>query len=375
MNFIKKSDRWSIQEENLDRGTTSCRLLLAFSPNLRSYPFSSGKAYRYILVFTTLSYGVLVIYAAIVKLHDLISSIADSKLISDDSLDKLQHRGARPIDRTLTLEELMDEMPFVGRDGDIRETITIIKDQFQLWLDISKSKQRLRNVKDVAILCCTGPSGIGKTTFGRYLRHTLAVQDGASEFEKAAQYGEKRDFLVRIAFDVDLVKIQEFQDPDRSLALRLLYAIIGSSLRDEQKYLTYYEFHDTYFNSSEPFNLRILLQQLAKQMPPGTMGILQIEFDETNSVLRDEQGIRYIVSIVQELNTSLFYSRSIFVSSLFSGTYSAELHSAVKRSASRISKISLTPLTAVEYQQSIGKLLERKFILTKMIISNINRIL
>ena len=69
-------------------------------------------------------------------------------------------------------------------------------------------------------------------------------------------------------------------------------------------------------------------------MPPGSKGIVQEQTDETNPVPQDDRGIRYFADILKELDTSLFCSRSLFVSSLFSGTYSAALHYAVEKSTS-----------------------------------------
>ena len=102
------------------------------------------------------------------------------------SLGKLLSSPKHSNNRTITLEQLMAEMPFVGRNGDIQSAANTIKEQFDYWAHLSKTGKSLQSLKDVANLCCTGPSGIGKTTYGQYLRVHLSQQSGPTSFDKAA---------------------------------------------------------------------------------------------------------------------------------------------------------------------------------------------
>ena len=241
-------------------------------------------------------------------------------------------------------------MPFVGCDGNIETALSIIKDQFEKWQSISSTQPRSPNVKDIANSACTGPSGIGKTTFGLHLRRALAQLKGTSAFDRAAQYGAKNNLFMRIAFDVYGLKSGEYRNAERSLALRFLYTLLKNTPLIIRKYPSYYDVYDTFFESSEVFNLNTILDSIAHQSPPTKYGLIQIQFDETNAVLRVEQGIQYVVNILKELQASVHRSRVMFISSLFSGTFSAALYLAVQKSASGMFPVSLTPLTAVDYE-------------------------
>ena len=82
------------------------------------------------------------------------------------------------------------------------------------------------------------------------------------------------------------------------------------------------------------------------------------QIDEINTVLQEDRGIRYMPDILKELNDSLFYSRTLFVSFLFSGTCLAAIYYTVEKFALCVSQLSSTPSTGLDYEKSIDEFLE-----------------
>ena len=235
----------------------------------------------------------------------------------------------------------MAEMPFVGRDEDIQGAANTIREQFNYWSKLSSSGATLQSLKDVVNQCCTGPSGIGKTTFGQQLRVYLAKLNGITPFDEAARYATKHNLLVRIGFDLNDLDSKEYGDPERSLALRLFYALFESNAAFKAKFPSYRSFYDIYFKSSEAYNLQTVVEWLVGLFPPNEFGLIHVQFDETNFILGNPDGMRYLVGVIKELNASWTFSRKLFISALFTGTFTAALHNAVEKSASKMVPVSL----------------------------------
>ena len=161
---------------------------------------------------------------------------------------------------------------------------------------------------------------------------------------------------------MSLLDTDEFDNPERSFALRLFYALMESNESFKMKYSNYQIFHETYFSNSEKYNLRTIMDWLVEKFPPQEFGLIHVQFDETNFILNNAAGIRYLVQIIKELNASWTFSKKLFICALFSGTFSAALHDAVMKSASKMVPVSLTPLTLKEYQLSISMLLGCEFV-------------
>ena len=213
-------------------------------PPLGNFHSCAGKREDKYIFFTPNYQLTFAYYITLELLFSFLDSAAASAPQRSVSLDRLLGQIRPSNDRTLTLEQLMAEMPFVGRGGNILKAVEIIESQFKYWAQLFKSGKTIQSLKNVANLCCTGPSGIGKTTFGQQLRVHLSKRNGNSPFDGATKYATRHNLLVRIGFDMRPLESEEFDKPERSLALRLMHALFENTASVMQEFPSYQDFQE-----------------------------------------------------------------------------------------------------------------------------------
>ena len=256
--------------------------------------------------------------------------------------ESLEKERTREIPQTMDStgqEYLGTYLKFVNREDSINDLLKHSESQYEAYLDEDVAKSR-----PVQIAVCSGGPGLGKTTFCRKA-FTRAVDDGensnlwknvprAKNFYKVVQSCVEAGRQYHVSFGGDGLLIgPERRSAEMSLAWRLTKIVTGDQTLQ----------FPTKGDGLEQLNGVLL--EITKGNPES---LTVINFDETNMVMKTDQGEGYLMDVVAAVR-HFNRQRKGFLFCILSGTNVRSLHDLVQHTSRQPPKEIRLPLLTPEH--------------------------
>ncbi|PBK89229.1 hypothetical protein ARMGADRAFT_1114080 [Armillaria gallica] len=287
--------------------------------------------------------------------------LGSNALPKDPSLPELTY-----LEEPANVRDLQVVLPSMGHAENFKKLQEFVQEFFNLW---RRNECRAYGTAIPIPLVCGGP-GTGKTEFCRtairkFLDDDVEIADD-DPFKMACTFSAQKNLHIELSFRDGLIG-GETACPNGSLCLRITYEIFKGFAPFRRQYPTSRDFLSAFVSGpSSPANLLSLkdLQYflMARLALPKTT-IIFVHLDEIEQIFQgpnEKEGIAYFQGILDSFEDFNQPRYSVVFCTLFSGTGSAPIVTAIRNSRycrGHPFVIDLDPITPKEYCQGLSDFL------------------
>ncbi|KAG6894998.1 hypothetical protein C0992_003581, partial [Termitomyces sp. T32_za158] len=290
---------------------------------------------------------------SVLKLHDLLDP---THLPSRHSTENLGGFEA-----CQDFRDLEYHIPFVGRLRNINRLKIVIDEQYHVWQQTHGTHSRPLLDKELALVCCTGPSGIGKTRFVRHAVQHIIDSSPTDDLVERLKNANDSNLNIRLDPSTWLSEQDRWTDPKpipRLAQMRLLFEICKYNPSFKLRFPRFEVFWQSDYAIAPILELDSWLLQLSGE---SDRACLIVHFDETNALLGDGgvDGKHILQAVIAQIKQ--FWREPecrVFPVLVCTGTLSSELHYSLVPSGMHAQSISLEILDKNDYVLCIRLLLK-----------------
>lgn len=287
--------------------------------------------------------------------------LGSNALPKDPSLPELTN-----LEEPANVRDLQVVLPNMGHAENFKKLQEFVQEFFDLW---RRNECRAYGTAIPIPLVCGGP-GTGKTEFCRtairkFLDNDIEIADD-DPFKMVCTFSAQKNLHIELSFRDGLIG-GEATCPKGSLCLRITYEIFKGFALFRRQYPTSRDFLSVFVSGpSSPANLLSLkdLQYfLMVRLALPKITIIFVHLDEIEQIFQgpnEKEGIAYFQGILDSFEDFNQLRYSVVFCTLFSGTGSAPIVTAIRNSRycrGHPFVIDLDPITPKEYCQGLSDFL------------------